>query len=958
MADNLGIGVSRNLEVKDRAWDLVVWRSGKPILDSELNITQQIIENKLDLLGQQYACGFLEKPLVTDEVANLPPGVISANGTVYGPMTFLMTPCKALIAGKVIDVLYGDVNGGIATDQQSSLIRIGVPNVDRQDLVFLECWEQLVIANPSTLGKPSVDKVYPYGNTQWANTAYAPDDLQDPSLTASTTSRVQMQYRIRIVEGVDFANFPEGVNFPFIEAQGGKATPISGYTFELSNQYRGLYVAGDETSQAQTDLGTVNGLVYALPIARIQRRNIGSFSALNLNGSSKYMSQLISDRPDGLFNDEVNILDIEDLRHHVSLAGFDTNDLLREAKGSFTDPMGLQILTPAQQTLASQGVKVLQIDDISPTDEVGMNDIFRPNAIRRIASDVQTIQPTTSRFTINDKLPPGVLGANWAIGNQVKIRIGSGDPQGTNITNTTPSTAALISDVLTPVAGLWTGLGTDNAIFTLSSTSGGLTNQNLIIDYQITYPSAHGISYIAEEYLKVYDPTNAQEVFYTQEGQTYRERAIPTRVINGFPDKFFDISVFDSSGGSPTGGVAIQWFHLDGANSNIFTIPNTLNNQGVINVYEVWDMSASPAPVRLDFTESLAIDNSLVISLGSIYPVGKTLKFVVALQGQGIKFNRITKSIMEYGETVLLTKTLSSVNSVTFDMNGMGLIPQGRVQSLGYSGRCFISNSGQNVTWTINRASSTITATFGGITSGVFRAYVTKTRTLGITDRLFIYYLRRPYQGSFTLEGRAKSYPVAPLNDNLVLKVLNYDQVTQMSCGTGGEILDLMNNPTPVAGLLERIPFRYNGYASSGYTTSGYNTNGYGTAAFSSQALTIANYGTSSDSISQPYRNTCEDITNGNLRGLIQFVSIGEIQNQQHMNGMFNLSGSTNHVNTAFVLCQVMRSRPEYKILPGEIVLLTISETQFNNNSSDINWKQNPLNCIWDIFTLPGRPLI
>ena len=103
----------------------------------------------------------------------------------------------------------------------------------------------------------------------------------------------------------------------------------------------GLFISGDGTEQAATDLGTVDGFVYAIPIAFVFRRNdasgTGGFDPVsNTNGALAHNHALFtnthgigsipantSDRPDRNFHDVVVAGDILDLRRQVSPGGID-----------------------------------------------------------------------------------------------------------------------------------------------------------------------------------------------------------------------------------------------------------------------------------------------------------------------------------------------------------------------------------------------------------------------------------------------------------------------------------------------------------------------------------------------------------------------------------------------------------------------------------------------------------
>jgi hypothetical protein len=218
-----------------------------------------------------------------------------------------------------------------------------------------------------TLNKPTQDLVYRHGNVLSSINVALPDDIEDPIVGSETTSRVQVQYRIRHTgasEGVDFKLQCDGFSNPAILAQGTQSAPVVGYPFVpadlktvlLNSDARdgvagpeigygildnGLWVAGDGTQASATALGTVDGFCYAIPIGFVFRRNdatagIGFDPRQNSNGAllaahashanpNLFASVPVgdSDRPDGLFADAIADTDVMDLRRHVKLAGQD-----------------------------------------------------------------------------------------------------------------------------------------------------------------------------------------------------------------------------------------------------------------------------------------------------------------------------------------------------------------------------------------------------------------------------------------------------------------------------------------------------------------------------------------------------------------------------------------------------------------------------------------------------------
>ena len=209
------------------------------------------------------------------------------------------------------------------------------------------------------LNKPSQETIYRHGNVQSSTTVALPEELTDAQIDSETAQRIQVQYRIRktdAVEGVSQDVFPDGFsaqggtgNGP--EAQGAKTAVQAGYYFvpadgsttrgssDASAYGRvdnGLWVAGDGTNASAVALGSVDGYVYAIPIAMIFRRNLDYFDPVNnTNGAYVYNHAVVpahpyfgvlipantSDRIDGAFADAINSTDILDLRRSIVPAG-------------------------------------------------------------------------------------------------------------------------------------------------------------------------------------------------------------------------------------------------------------------------------------------------------------------------------------------------------------------------------------------------------------------------------------------------------------------------------------------------------------------------------------------------------------------------------------------------------------------------------------------------------------
>lgn len=144
-----GSTVSRDLPTGERSFSQVVYQSGKPILDAELNHDQDIKLEIQKLLGESHIpSGFFRHQTRRDN---------EALDYEYGTDTncFILNKLQALVAGFPITVEYTNTD----TDGKNKIVLDPPtswggtpPSVKRTDFVFLEVWQSLVAPTPSASG--------------------------------------------------------------------------------------------------------------------------------------------------------------------------------------------------------------------------------------------------------------------------------------------------------------------------------------------------------------------------------------------------------------------------------------------------------------------------------------------------------------------------------------------------------------------------------------------------------------------------------------------------------------------------------------------------------------------------------------------------------------------------------------------------------------------------------------
>lgn len=461
-----GSTVSRYMSPDERSWLQVTYQSGRPILDSE----QQLAQDVQTLLASVPAVsGFLpshgqsSQSLLSDYLFLAPtdPGFVTNS--------FNLKKQRAIVAGLPVTLEYTEIaTAGQNLIQLDSPPVLGgaAPDVKRTDFVFLEVWLAMVSFSPHATGtvtvavglpavgntitiaglpltavagapgvdqfqiggneivtaaniasainnvansfdlivsadaagtdtvtlravvagaagnaitlakvganlsvsgaflaggvdtdnKPTQSTIYRHGNVLAPSGVNLADDLADPVIDSETTKRIQIQYRIRVTgqtEAVNFKTQADGFTNTNVLAQGATGAPVATYPFVPADdstvtgssdataygiKNTGLWIAGSGSSLSASDLGTVDGFVYAIPICHAFRRNNAyaggagnGFDPLaNSNGSipsthGPYVNPAVgavganlSDRPDGYFSDAIASDDILDLRKHIT----------------------------------------------------------------------------------------------------------------------------------------------------------------------------------------------------------------------------------------------------------------------------------------------------------------------------------------------------------------------------------------------------------------------------------------------------------------------------------------------------------------------------------------------------------------------------------------------------------------------------------------------------------------
>jgi len=299
MASNLGPGVSRVLDPNGREFLEVILQQGKPPMDAEFNLLQEIAAD----FSRTAVLRGTPSGWLGNETSTMADYITNSQWSNWFKFGSQRTGEKQAIMWAVVNGWLVPVTStrtgtppGAPNDVDAwNLIALDPPPANsgdfRTDFVFLEVWKARVAPNPSSTNKPSSSGIFKYGNVESGNT-YLADDMVDPALGFETSQRVQLQYRIRVVKGLlGLSSYPDGFDPSVVKAKGAydptNPDTVTAYTYSNMRQElgdSGLWRAGDGTAN---NLNTVDGYVYAIPLCGVFRRNAVVWTgdpSPNLNG--------------------------------------------------------------------------------------------------------------------------------------------------------------------------------------------------------------------------------------------------------------------------------------------------------------------------------------------------------------------------------------------------------------------------------------------------------------------------------------------------------------------------------------------------------------------------------------------------------------------------------------------------------------------------------------------------
>jgi len=955
------VNTTETLGVENRSLDGVIFHPTKPVLDSELNLGIDISSGRLqDSIRSKVPSGWLDADYDIDFDESY---VTYGINTTMEPNTFYLhskksTPSLAVVNGWVLQV----GGTGLLNEDFANKIELNPAVNNREDLVFLEVWKASIVSNTME-GKPDVAKIWKYGNTEYGGTNLA-DEIVNGSVGFETTTRTQIQYRIRVVDNVDFEGHPEGVSdlnnvFPM----GGRTTQSETYTFvnagSTLDDY-GLYISGDGSDSAKNTLKTVDGYVYAIPMLRVQRRNKTAFDITNQNGAEFAITDAVSsDRPDNLFYDQIHKLDIEDLRHAVSFDQFNYEALLED---SFDKLLSGDLNTILQRSELENNLKRsnigLYVNKISSSTGPGTNLLTQPNNQQRYYSDVANPNfKVTQKYTISNKVL-GLNGSNWTSSDAVALDVQSPSPTGTLIGTATPVVKFKHATTgVQTVIGVFSGGGSGSETFTLGNNTGvGLTNQNIYVTFEISYPQkGNKLTKPVTEILKVLDVDNNKDWgmlsvtdydFLNSPTFPYRrEVKVPYRVTLGKQDYGYSYSI--QSGRNYYGiGTLVSYF-MQGNGTQDYNIPGSIiNAQDTEYVLAAYDV-ANLTPAFMDFVSVVRNPGnySIDVTLPYTLPVGRTIRFDVVVSGGVVEYDERTQSIVDIGKLDWYEINGNNTNTVVLkgclfskDPDELVIGTQTEYFSGSYETTCYIANYRQFVTVSIDADTSMVTLVFSGpvSSSSTIRIALLSKKTIGVSENIDIYYNYKEYNGITSKTNFGSS-----VNSYIDSKILHHDSN-----------LRVVTNGTGAVNTSDFLPKKYENLIPLLPLQDGLD------GEFTGTVHTVKPILGGSYSIDSQYTTP---YSSGQLNSM---TNSGVIQKRgTYKGGKFTTvaeEGETGiHKLVVAPLLEMVTADGTGNFQPGEIALKVETKYLYNTLSNKItNFDSTEVNNSFDMFKIKGRPLI
>lgn len=769
-----GVSTPDALTYKDASYIANIIGSGVPTLDQDINLISMVqAENMAELNRQQVPSGWLDTIGLVSATANT--GVIRAAGATANVIQL----GNSALENVVVNGYKVGQYKSFTADSQVTL-NAAPSSGERTDLLFLEVWLKEIkepasssTADRRVAGLLDDGTIPTYGNVDYYGSSLRnggiTNDLIDSNVGLETNRRIQVQYRVRIVDDIDIATYEEGIDdtslyaWPTNKRTSGDGISETSYNFSKMTTTlndAGLYRAGAGDATSKTNIGSLDGYVYAIPICAVHRRNSTAYNvSTNPNGAGVAIGGT-SDRPDGLFYDQIAVRDIIDLRHQVSFTGLDYYALLQKSmqlllKGQLYTSFVIGDDTGLKNTI--RGTEHMYCEQFGGSDANYVNNrsagnnpsvtsmdtngqlISWDDAVKAVVNHSNVAQGTTALPSNTDYGAYRSTGTgNWILNDVITI---------------TCPTWAIIDASETVIYRQDTGADI-TADFNISGDGSSVTCtvtpnppawtavSNISVVYEVEYPAGMGLVNLPNTMLKMEDSSGNLIPFIntdTVTGVYIPERAyILTSghqygVWHGANDRY-GAFLKSTSGNHPT---------APSNNTVSWTIPSGITISGIAFIYNGTTLSYLQTLVT-SWSQS---GTTVTINTSSGITTGDSIELELYIDNKYCSIQEHTKGI---------TSTLIPIEvTVTVDGSGDGETfldygDTGKYVSDMYGGTVNIRKTSDNgiATGTVAVSSEKVTISGCSVVSQDVKTTVVVSRPLLNNDHLRIWYDYIPYIGT------------------------------------------------------------------------------------------------------------------------------------------------------------------------------------------------------------------
>lgn len=750
MSDYLGPTQSRVLDPVDRSFEEVVYQYRKPPLSSEVNLTGQLVTDRgRNLVQYLVPSGWAlvgdRKNGVSESQALVGDILCSSS---YTANTFkLMALDRGVETKKLVAWVNGHhllVQGSSSTDENNIITLAASPSFgSRIDFVFLEVWRKLLDTN---------DTVYKHGNVLYGGTNFS-NDLVDPAIGIETSLRVQVQYRIRVVEGVDIEQYPEGFDPSVVFVQGPLSSPISTCShsyFSAVDGDPGLWRAGAGDSVAQETLQTVDGYTYAIPMFAVARRNTSDYDPdSRSNGAGRsladYALGYASDRPDNKYNNWIVADDIQDLRHRV----IPDENYEEICADGFKKLVANQLHNRMTKSTLGEdhfGVKLVGSDAVSNVDKAGSDKIATPDGIRRVFSNAEATQTECYKtLTINDKIT-GTPGAAWALNDEVQFTL-SGYPVGSTIDS--------VEEVILPYPSVTasnltvSSLPSASLLLTVASGSNVIgTTKNLNVRFTVTIPAGpNGLTAVPDTFLE-FRPEDSTQSIAIENNDIRVRAASPVSTSDGTRYHMLSNRGARLTEDYDFGHQMI--YHAVGNGTNFLTLPRSVEGYGILGVSRVLIDGVDQTATSVTRTAS-----TYTVGFSASVASGKDVSLYLYTDSKFFDVHKQTRSISDsYAMTELSPIATGSSVEFKIDATDQTILALASAawrngRGIAYENGTQVSLSTTNEGFPVDTTSSRITVVFDSApaSGATLEIPILQRSAVGASEGYTCFYEKTPYQG-------------------------------------------------------------------------------------------------------------------------------------------------------------------------------------------------------------------